>query len=184
MATLRAGLRLSGNFVRNLAWAQGWDRKGEMPTSMKDRAWWAAIMTQDAMMISTKEWERSAMELLGEIGHLSPAATCWLKAERKRMARVQALAEDGLAQARAKVAALREASKARRLEVESLRADLSSVETLLSQRSQSEDPVGWFQFNQRKAELESQLSMIQMDTRLAVEIHEKHMGPLLREKWH
>ena len=35
----------------------------------------------------------------------------------------------------------------RRLEFEALRADLAAVEALLKQRSEIEDPIGWFQFN-------------------------------------
>ena len=49
----------------------------------------------------------------------------------------------------------------RRLEFEALRADLAAVEALLKQRSEIEDPIGWFQFNQRKAELESKIAELQ-----------------------
>ena len=41
----------------------------------------------------------------------------------------------------------------KRLELEALKADLAAVEVLLSERSQAEDPSGWLQYAQRKAEL-------------------------------
>jgi hypothetical protein len=45
-----------------------------------------------------------------------------------------------------------------RLESEALRADLASVESLLRERTPEQDPVGHFQFSQRKAELESKVA--------------------------
>lgn len=41
----------------------------------------------------------------------------------------------------------------KRLELDSLKADLSAVEALLTSRSEEDDPVGWFQFSARKQEL-------------------------------
>jgi hypothetical protein len=46
----------------------------------------------------------------------------------------------------------------RKLELDSLRADLASVESLLAERSEDDDPVGWLQFSQRKQELEAELA--------------------------
>ncbi|CAO4149192.1 hypothetical protein LPLAFNJD_LOCUS2883 [Methylorubrum aminovorans] len=46
---------------------------------------------------------------------------------------------------------------AKRLELETLRADLAAVEGLLARRSRERDPVGHFQFQQRKELLEQQL---------------------------
>lgn len=46
----------------------------------------------------------------------------------------------------------------RKLELDSLRADLASVEAILTERSQDDDPTGWLQFTQRKNELEAELA--------------------------
>lgn len=48
-----------------------------------------------------------------------------------------------------------------RLESESLRADLASVESLLRERAPEQDPVGHFQYTQRKAGLESKIAELQ-----------------------
>jgi len=48
----------------------------------------------------------------------------------------------------------------KRLELEALKADLAAVEDLLSERSQAEDPSGWLQYSQRKAELEKEISAL------------------------
>lgn len=58
----------------------------------------------------------------------------------------------------------------RRLEVEALRADLSSIDALLKQRSRADDPVGWFQFNQRKTEIEDRLSALLHATKQAAAV--------------
>ncbi|MGE5648877.1 MAG: hypothetical protein ACM34A_01660 [Bacillota bacterium] len=50
----------------------------------------------------------------------------------------------------------------RKLEIDALRADLMSVESLLQSRSQEEDPIGYFQFSERKAELEDQISKVEV----------------------
>ena len=46
----------------------------------------------------------------------------------------------------------------KRLEQEAIRADLMSVNTILAGRTPDDDPVGWFQFSRRRAELEQQLA--------------------------
>jgi hypothetical protein len=45
----------------------------------------------------------------------------------------------------------------KRLELEALKADLAAVEEVLSERSQAEDPSGWLQYAQRKAEIEKDI---------------------------
>lgn len=53
----------------------------------------------------------------------------------------------------------------RRLEVNALRADIQSLESLLSTRTEDEDPVGWLQYSARKDMLEHQLNQIQSQHR-------------------
>lgn len=48
----------------------------------------------------------------------------------------------------------------KKLELDSLRADLSAVDALLAARTEQEDPIGWFQFSSRKHELEEALSRV------------------------
>lgn len=45
----------------------------------------------------------------------------------------------------------------KRLEQQSLRADLAAVEAMLASRTADADPVGWLQFSRRKARLEREL---------------------------
>jgi hypothetical protein len=49
----------------------------------------------------------------------------------------------------------------RKLAVESLRADLASVDALLKERTPDEDPIGWFQFSQRQTALRRKLEEVQ-----------------------
>ena len=53
----------------------------------------------------------------------------------------------------------------KKLEQEAVRADLMAVETILASRHKEDDPVGYFQFTQRKTNLEQQLAEI--DSRAA-----------------
>jgi hypothetical protein len=46
---------------------------------------------------------------------------------------------------------------AKRLELETLRADLAAVEGLLARRTERRDPIGYFQFQQRREMLEEQI---------------------------
>jgi len=46
----------------------------------------------------------------------------------------------------------------RKIEIDALKADLAAIENLLLARTSEEDPIGYFQFSQRKEELESKLS--------------------------
>ena len=46
----------------------------------------------------------------------------------------------------------------KRLELDSLKADLAAVEALLACRTASEDPIGWIQYSSRKTALQQQLS--------------------------
>lgn len=48
----------------------------------------------------------------------------------------------------------------KKLELDSLKADLSAVEALLASRAEHEDPIGWFQFSTRKSELEEEISRL------------------------
>jgi len=49
-----------------------------------------------------------------------------------------------------------------KLEVQALKADLASVQSLLDMRTKAEDPVGYLQFQRRKAMLEESIASIQM----------------------
>src|SRR3954463_9938005 len=49
----------------------------------------------------------------------------------------------------------------KRLELQSLRADLASVVAILTRRTPDSDPVGWFQFSERKAQIEEQLAELE-----------------------
>ena len=46
----------------------------------------------------------------------------------------------------------------KRLELDSLSADLSAVEALLASRTQAEDPIGWMKYANRKAQLQQQVA--------------------------
>jgi hypothetical protein len=46
----------------------------------------------------------------------------------------------------------------RKLELQALRADLASVEALLSARTEDEDPIGFLQFSHRKSSLEDKIA--------------------------
>ena len=48
----------------------------------------------------------------------------------------------------------------KKLELNSLRADLAAVENILGRSTREEDPVGWFQFSQRKAALRKLLDEV------------------------
>jgi hypothetical protein len=49
----------------------------------------------------------------------------------------------------------------KRLEVDALRADLASVERLLSNRTPENDPVGWLQFNERREQIQNALAELE-----------------------
>lgn len=49
----------------------------------------------------------------------------------------------------------------KRLELDSLKADLAAVEALLASRTQSEDPIGWIQYSSRKAALQAQVAELE-----------------------
>lgn len=49
----------------------------------------------------------------------------------------------------------------KKLELDSLRADLSAIESLLAARKEEEDPIGWFQLNSRKKHIEEQINRIE-----------------------
>lgn len=49
----------------------------------------------------------------------------------------------------------------KRLELDSLKADLAAVEALLAGRTESEDPIGWIQYSSRKAALQQQLAELE-----------------------
>lgn len=49
----------------------------------------------------------------------------------------------------------------KRLELDSLKADLAAVEALLASRTQSEDPIGWIQYSSRKAALQTQVAELE-----------------------
>jgi hypothetical protein len=49
----------------------------------------------------------------------------------------------------------------KKLEIDSLRADLASVNALLAKRSEESDPIGWLQFSHRKKELEEEIAKLQ-----------------------
>ena len=49
----------------------------------------------------------------------------------------------------------------KRLELDSLKADLAAVEALLSCRTALEDPIGWIQYSSRKAALQQQLAELE-----------------------
>lgn len=51
----------------------------------------------------------------------------------------------------------------KRLELDSLRADLAAVESLLASRTETDDPIGWIQYSSRKSELQRQIA--EMDAR-------------------
>ncbi|RSE88616.1 hypothetical protein [Achromobacter denitrificans] len=46
------------------------------------------------------------------------------------------------------------------LELSSLKADLANVESLLATRQQDDDPIGWYQFSQRKSQLEEAIQAL------------------------
>lgn len=50
----------------------------------------------------------------------------------------------------------------KRLELDSLKADLSAVEALLVSRTQAEDPIGWMQYASRKAQLQQQVAEMEI----------------------
>lgn len=50
----------------------------------------------------------------------------------------------------------------KRLELDSLKADLSAVEALLASRTQAEDPIGWMQYASRKAQLQQQVAAMEI----------------------
>lgn len=49
----------------------------------------------------------------------------------------------------------------KRLELDSLKADLAAVESLLASRTEDDDPVGWLQFSSRKADLAHEITKIE-----------------------
>lgn len=49
----------------------------------------------------------------------------------------------------------------KRLELDSLKADLAAVEALLASRTEDDDPVGWLQFSSRKANLVQEIEVAQ-----------------------
>ena len=49
----------------------------------------------------------------------------------------------------------------KRLELDSLKADLAAVEALLACRTASDDPIGWIQYSSRKTELQRQIAEIE-----------------------
>jgi len=59
------------------------------------------------------------------------------------------------------------------IEMSSLRADLSAVESLLANRTKQSDPIGWFQLNKRKDHLAGLLDQIKSkeDTRASVALY-------------
>lgn len=52
----------------------------------------------------------------------------------------------------------------KKLEQESLQADIASIDRLLSSRTEAEDPIGFFQLSNRLAELKTQLEAVQAQT--------------------
>ena len=58
----------------------------------------------------------------------------------------------------------------KKLEVDTLKADLAAVTALLAARTEDDDPVGWLQFSSRKADLETELARTEAapETRAAV----------------
>lgn len=52
----------------------------------------------------------------------------------------------------------------KKLELESLQADIANIDRLLSSRTQAEDPIGFFQLTNRLAELKTQLEAIRART--------------------
>ena len=46
------------------------------------------------------------------------------------------------------------------LEISSLKADLANVESLLATRQQDDDPIGWYQFSQRKIQLQEAIQAL------------------------
>jgi hypothetical protein len=49
----------------------------------------------------------------------------------------------------------------KKIKLDSLRADLAAVTSLLSFREQNEDPIGWMQYSQRKEEIEQQIASLE-----------------------
>ena len=58
----------------------------------------------------------------------------------------------------------------KKLEADTLKADLAAVTALLAARTEDDDPVGWLQFSSRKADLETELARTEAapETRAAV----------------
>lgn len=48
----------------------------------------------------------------------------------------------------------------KKLALSSLQAELASVNALLARHTENEDPVGWYQFSERKRELEGEILLI------------------------
>jgi hypothetical protein len=48
----------------------------------------------------------------------------------------------------------------RKLEIDSLKADLSAVESMPASRTEADDPIGWFQYSSRKEEIEHALEQV------------------------
>ncbi len=48
----------------------------------------------------------------------------------------------------------------KKLELDALKADLTNVESLLESRTEEEDPIGYYQFSARKAELQAKIASV------------------------
>jgi hypothetical protein len=114
-------MNIPTRIFKTLMWAQGWKKgigweeglgwqtkDGDLiPVDMRTRAYRAAKQAYDPAL-SKREWARRALCVLEADRCMTSETVAVIEEKRDARAHIKAVAEDGLAQARAKVAAMRE----------------------------------------------------------------------------